>query len=160
MKRLKIMKIAAQRFRNGVSSRFCFSFSSFSECDLRMQQCFFSHFSFHFSLRWRYRSLRMQRCLRTFFRSRMSCRITRRIVISRISRRSKTVNSRHSSHMDAPKKQTLHRATLRIFFAAFQIRFFRSVHRGNRYGLFGIVDGGDGAKFSTFRGSKSRALEK
>ena len=153
---MKIIKVADQRFRDGVKSRFCFLFLAFSEFVLRMQHCFFSHFSIHSFFRRRYSLFNLRSCLRTLIRSWMPCNITWRIMISR---RSKIVNSRHRSHMDAPMKQTPIRATSRNLFAAFQIRFFRSVHDENRYGLFGIVDSSDGAKFSTFRRSKSRGLE-
>ena len=154
---MKIIKIADQRFRDGVKSRFCFSFSYFSESVLRMQHCFFSHFSIHFFFRWRYSPFRLRRCLRILIRSWMSCNITRRMAISR---RSETMITGHSSHMDAPKEQTLVRATMSMLFAAFQNRFSRlSLDDKNiDCALLSIESSGPGAEFSTCRKSKPLLL--
>ena len=122
-----------------------------------MQHCFFSHFSIHFFLRWRYSPFRLRRCLRILIRSWMLCNITRRVAISS---RSETIITGHSSHMDAPKEQTLVRDTLSILFVAFQIRFSRlSLDDKNiDCALLSIESSGPGAEFSTCRRSKPSLL--
>ena len=87
----------------------------------------------------------------------MSCNITRRMAISR---RSETIITGHSSHMDAPKEQTLVRDTLSILFVAFQIRFSRLSQDDKNIdcALLSVESSGPGAEFSTYRRSKPLLL--
>ena len=74
-----------------------------------------------------------------------------------ISRKSKTMITGNSSHMDAPKEQTLVRATMSKLFAAFQNRFSR-LSLDDKNIDCALLSSGPGAEFSTCRKSKPLLL--